>query len=195
MINPATRSRAEQAVATVTGLTAISGSSHAQTSAGQGASALDDNRRYLIAAGLAMFKDHPVLGVGFGGYQKQILTTYRRFLPSGYTDSVSHTSLITVLAEQGLVGSVLFLLFLAQFAREAISTRLSEEAMASWATVPAAVVVPIFLYSQFEARFLQEPYLWLALGLFYGAQQTALHKHVAVRVPRGAPARRPAEAA
>jgi O-antigen ligase len=195
MINPATRSRAEQAVATVTGLAATSGGSHAQTSAAQGASALDDNRRYLIAAGLTMFKDHPILGVGFGGYQKQILTTYRRFLPSGYTDSVSHTSLVTVMAEQGLVGLVLFLLFLVQFAREAIRVRLRAEAMAFWATVPAAVVVPIFLYSQFEARFVQEPYLWLALGLFYGARQAALGKDLSVPVTPEPPARRPAEAA
>jgi O-antigen ligase len=195
MINPDTRFRAEQAVAAVTGLAAPGGGSQAQGSAGQGASALDDNRRYLIAAGLTMFKDHPILGIGFGGYQKEILTTYSRFLPSGYTDSVSHTSLVTVIAEQGLVGTVLFLIFLLQFAREAIVARRRGDAMAFWATVPATLVVPIFLYSQFEARFLQEPYLWLALGVFYGAQQVALRRSVSVPVVHAPRSRRSVEAA
>ena len=45
------------------------------------------------------------------------------------------------------------------------------------------MVVPIFLYSQFEARLLQEPYLWLALGMFYGAQQAALGKSRVVGMP------------
>lgn len=175
VVNPDTRLRAEEAVATVTGLAApAAGGSSAAPQAGQAASALDDNRRYLIAAGLSMFKGHPVLGVGFGGYQHQLLTTYRSFLPSGYTDSVSHTTFVTVMAEQGVVGTVLFLVFLLQLAREAIRARRRDGPMAVWATVPAMLVIPLFLYSQFEARFLQEPYLWFCLGMFYSAQRLAV---------------------
>jgi putative inorganic carbon (hco3(-)) transporter len=169
-VNPDTRQRATDAVETLAGIAAPAQGSSSGEKAGQGASALDDNRRYLIAAGLTMFKDHPVLGVGFGGYQREILTTYQRFLPSGHTDSVSHTSFVTVLAEQGLIGTLLFVAFLFQLARESLSARRRRDV---WSTLPALMVIPIFLYSQFEGRFFQEPYLWLSLGLLYSAHVMA----------------------
>ena len=40
-----------------------------------------------------------------------------------------------------------------------------------WVQVPMVLIVPIVLYSQFEGRFLEEPYLWLCLGLMYSAFQ------------------------
>ena len=43
------------------------------------------------------------------------------------------------------------------------------DSVALWATLPAFSVIPILLYSQFEGRLIEEPYLWLALGLFYAA--------------------------
>ena len=172
-LNPDTRQRATDAVASVVGVTAPAHTSSPAGPAVQGASALDDNRRYLIAAGLTMFKDHPLFGVGFGGYQHEILTTYHRFLPSGYTDSVSHTSLVTVLAEQGLIGALLLIAFLVQLARESLEARRRRDAWAPWSSLAAMMVIPIFLYSLFEARFLQEPYLWLSLGLLYSAQLLA----------------------
>src|SRR2546429_7016092 len=85
---------------------------------GQEGVALEDNRVFLVAAGMKMFADHPLVGVGFGGYQNAMLTTYRSSLPQGYIDSVSHTSLVTVLAEQGVLGALLLLLFLVALARE-----------------------------------------------------------------------------
>src|SRR5207248_4697598 len=113
---------------------------------GQEGIALEDNRVYLIAAGLKMFNDHPLVGVGFGGYQQAMLTTYRSFLPRGYTDSVSHTSLVTVLAEQGALGIVLLVLFLLALALEALRARSRRDRWAFWSTVPATLIIPIFLY-------------------------------------------------
>jgi len=173
-VNPDTRQRAGDAMATVA--TAVTGHSAGPSTTpipGQEGIALEDNRVYLVAAGLKMFRDHPALGVGFGGYQNAMLTTYRSFLPQGYTDSVSHTSLITVLAEQGVVGAVLLVLFLLQLARDALGARNRHDAWSFWSTLPGTLVIPIFLFSQFEARFLQEPYLWLALGLYYSARLLA----------------------
>lgn len=196
MVNPDTRQRAGYAADTVVSFvtgTHFAGASGA--SAGEDDIGLKDNRVYLISAGLKMFTDHPLTGVGFGAYQHQILTTYRRYLPEGYTDSVSHTSVITVLAEQGFVGALLLVLFLVQLAREAWAARRRTDRWTLWATVAGAMVVPILLYSQFEARLLQEPYLWLALGLFYGAQQAALRSAVAVRPEGTVRVRRSVEAA
>lgn len=172
VINSDTRLRAEGALETLTSMvTGHAGSATAQPVPGE--DPVVDNRVYLVQAGMSMFKDHPVLGVGFGGYENALLTTYRSFLPKGYTDSVSHTSVITVLAEQGVVGLVLLILFLLQLAREALTVRFRAGPMWFWSTLPAALIIPIFLYSQFEARFLQEPYLWLMLGLYYSSRALA----------------------
>jgi O-antigen ligase len=187
-INPDTRQRAAEATTTVVDF--VTGAHQATRSAPgvQGDVSLDDNRVYLIAAGLKMFADHPLLGVGFGGYQHALLTTYRRFLPDGYTDSVSHTTVVTTLAEQGVAGALLLFAFLLQLAREAWVAPRRAGDWDTWTTLPAALIVPIFLYSQFEGRFLQEPYLWLALGMFYAAQQASAGSRTAVlgagRVPR-----------
>ena len=174
-VNPDTRQRAEDAALTaVSAVTSVTGH-HSSAAAGQHqvAAASDDNRKYLIAAGLKMTVDHPVVGVGFGGYQHALLTTYNRFLPAAYTDSVSHTSLVTVVAEQGILGALLMLAFLIQLAREALIARRRRDGWSLWATIPATLIIPIFLYSQFEGRFFQEPYLWVALGMLYSAQMLA----------------------
>jgi O-antigen ligase len=172
-VNPDTRMRAQDAaMMAISAVVPVS----PQRSSGvhhQAAVVSDDNRKYLIGAGLKMAADHPIFGVGFGGYQHAILTTYRRFLPPAYTDSVSHTSMVTVLAEQGIIGALLMLAFLVQLAREALAARARRDAWSLWVTVPAVVVIPIFMYSQFEGRFFQEPYLWLALGMFYSALMLA----------------------
>jgi O-antigen ligase len=180
-VNADTRDRAAGAVSTV--VTAVTGQPVDPASAipGDQGVSLADNRVYLVAAGWKMFVDHPVVGVGFGGYQHAMLTAYRSFLPQGYTDSVSHTSLVTVLAEQGVLGVVLLVLFLVVLAREALVARSRRDGWSFWSTLPATLIIPIFLYSQFEARFLQEPYLWLALGMYYSARRLAQGAAVAER--------------
>lgn len=168
-INPDTRQRAVDAagfvVATVTG-TAHNMSSPPATAGTGDTFALEDNRRYLIAAGVKMFTDHPVLGVGFAGYQHAITTTYHRFIPANVPnpDTVSHTAFVTVAAEQGLVGLALLLGFLGVLAWEAWRARRN-----GWAATAAVLVVPIVLYSQFEGRLIEEPYFWLSIALFYSA--------------------------
>jgi putative inorganic carbon (HCO3(-)) transporter len=183
-LNPETRQRAEDAA--LTAASVVSGDvagHHGLGSAGhhQAAIASDDNRRYLVAAGMKMALDHPLLGVGFGGYQHALLTTYRGFLPARYTDSVSHTSFVTVIAEQGIVGALLVAAFVIQLAREALAARNRRDAWSLWAAIPAALIIPIFLYSQFEGRFFQEPYLWLALGMLYSAQVLAQRSAIRFR--------------
>ncbi len=131
---------------------------------------LDSVRTYLIQAGWQMFRDHPVTGVGFGGFQHALLTTYKNFLPANPPATLSHTSAITILSEQGLIGALLFLAFLALLLREVIDSFIRRTPWRLWVVIPAVVIVPILAYSQFEGRLIEEPYLWLALGLFYAAK-------------------------
>ena len=169
-INPVTRQRAIDAESTL--VSAVTGTaaniSTPAASAGGDTFALADNRRYLVQAGLKMFADHPLAGVGFGSFQHELSSTYRRLIPPDLPnpDFASHTAFVTIAAEQGLIGIALMLVFLVQLGREAFAARLR-----MWAFMPAILIVPIILYSQFEGRFLEEPYLWLCLALFYAALQ------------------------
>jgi len=134
---------------------------------------LDEQRRYLIAAGLQMFIDHPITGVGFGGFQHSFLTQYKYFQVKGYQDSLSHTSVVTILAEQGLVGFLLLLVFFTQFLREITISGRRGRPQAVWSLLPAALIAVIFVDSQVEARLFTEPYLWVFLGLVYSAYRIA----------------------
>ena len=173
--NPDTRQRAQEAYATVA--SAVTGKSIAvgpsSTQPVHNANVADDNRVYLIHAGLAMFSRHPIAGVGFGGYQHALLTTYKGYLPPNRTganlDTLSHAALVTIMAEQGVVGTVLFLAFLLALAVESWRGRRRAGPWAVWVTIPATLIVPVFIYSQIEGRLITEPYFWLSVGLLYSA--------------------------
>lgn len=115
-----------------------------------------------------MLRDHPLTGVGFGGYQHALLARYSDFLPSTLNtpnlDTLSHASMVTGLAEQGVIGTSLLVAFLVALGVEALRRR------STWTVISATLIVPIFIYSQIEGRFTQEPYLWLAIELLYAAQ-------------------------
>jgi hypothetical protein len=188
--NAETRQRAEAAVATVVSLVTekpVSVGPPARP-ASVDQSAVDDNRRYLVGAGLQMLADHPAVGVGFGGYQHALLTTYRYFVPADRTgpnlDSLSHTTFVTVLAEQGAMGTLLFTVFFIVLGVEAWRARQRGGDFAVWSTIPATLIIPIFAYSQIEGRLFSEPYFWLALGLMYSANGLALPQAARASAPR-----------
>jgi O-antigen ligase len=137
-------------------------------------------RVYLITAGLQMFKDHPVFGVGFGGYHNAILTTYNRFITSSPAVSDSHTSAITILSEQGLIGILLFGSFLVLLLREVIGSMRRRTEWRDWIVTPAVLLIPILMFSQLEGRLIEEPYLWLVLGLLYLARSLETSKRTVV---------------
>ncbi len=125
-------------------------------------------RPYLVEAGLNMFTDHPLTGVGAGGYQRAFEDDYY-----GYKDpkikaniTMSHTSAVTILAELGVIGAVAVLFVIARWAQLLRDTvrRADPELKAALAGV-AMISVIIFLGSQTEGRFLEDPFLWLAAGL------------------------------
>ncbi len=170
VVNPVTKIRAIDAYDTFVSLAGITGAEvsvpNAPATEGGGDTVLADNRRYLVEAGIKMFRDHPVLGVGYGGYQHQLSTTYKSLIPANLPnpDVASHTGFVTIASEMGVVGLLLFLIFLFQLGREAFVSRGDP-----WVLLPAMLIVPILMFAQFEGRLIEEPYLWLCLALFYAA--------------------------
>jgi O-antigen ligase len=137
---------------------------------------LDEVRRYLAQGGVAMFEDHPVFGVGLGGFQPNLLGPYRNFIP--YEDltgaiSLQHMDVLRVASEEGTIGLVALLVLLV-----AIGIAIAGALRAAGPDRPlvwamAAGIVVITLASQTEGRFYLDPYLWLLIGLLAGAWRTA----------------------
>jgi hypothetical protein len=113
----------------------------------------------LIKGGVDLFGDQPFVGQGAGAFAKD----YRR--TQGSSDegaaSASHTIPVTVAAEQGIGGFLLYVALLV-----AAFTRLFRGAAAS---VPRAVIAAAFLalvvHTFMYAAFLEDPLTWTLLGV------------------------------
>ncbi len=140
-------------------------------------------RPYLVEAGLNMFTDHPLTGVGIGGYQTAFVYDYYRYKdPKIHANvTISHTSLVTMLAELGLIGMVA-LAFLAwrwiTYVRSVLGVADGElRAVVAGMAMISAIIL---LASQTEGRFLEDPYLWFAAGMVVAAEAIATRAPAAV---------------
>lgn len=124
-------------------------------------------RQFLIHGGWEMFKDNPLTGVGTGSYQNALLLVYSYVLPWWAKTSLSHTSIISILAEWGLLGLTAFTFFAARIG--AACATLYRRASTPFARVFAAwliaALLEILFQSQSEGRLFEEPYLWLLLAI------------------------------
>ena len=75
------------------------------------------SRGYHLAVGIAIFKDYPVVGVGYDNFGDHFLYRYQYIVPGGNNLWLSrrspHSSHVGILAELGLVGIILWLSILA----------------------------------------------------------------------------------
>ena len=137
---------------------------------------LDEVRRYLAQGGVAMFEDHPLFGVGLGGFQPNLLGPYRAFIPYGDLTgviSLQHMDVLRVASEEGVIGLVAWsALLVAIGGTTAAALRAADgDRPVVWAM--AAGIVVILLASQTEGRFYLDPYLWLLIGLLAGTWRSA----------------------
>ena len=114
------------------------------------------SRRALIEAGVAMFGDHPLLGVGLAGYGPELLGDYASYQSYyGSTQFRSHTSAVTTVAELGMMGVAA----LVSVAAVAVRSFAAARAAVAWraggreASALLLSVTAVFLASQSEGRF------------------------------------------
>ncbi|HWO93558.1 MAG TPA: O-antigen ligase family protein [Dehalococcoidia bacterium] len=124
-------------------------------------------REYLIDAAWAMFRDHPVFGLGLGSFQEAFLGPYSHYnLNPELGVSLSHTEVLTILAELGIVGAIIVAFLFVRYGALVVNlyraASLGDRALAAGFGVSVLV---IFVSSQAEARLLNDPYLWLMFGL------------------------------
>jgi O-antigen ligase len=132
---------------------------HLDVGSSQSADSATSGRYDLIKGGVELFTSAPVGGQGSGAFAKE----YRRTQKASDEGaaSASHTIPVTVAAEQGLPGLLVYLALLA-----AALARLFRGAAAS---VPRAVIAAAFLalvaHTFMYAAFLEDPLAWTLLGV------------------------------
>lgn len=129
---------------------------------------IDETRRYLARAGVAMFLDHPIAGVGLGGFQPMILGPYLDFVPTDYVSrptTLAHTDLIRIAAEEGLIGLAAFgILAIGVVVTLIRAVARSGERDRLILGVIGSGLLLLVLAAQTEGRLSNEPYAWLLLG-------------------------------
>jgi O-antigen ligase len=82
----------------------------------QGAQTYDSERVALWKANWEMFKDHPILGVGFGANKENLRSYYDKLgYPKTQFESHAHNQYLQILAGTGLVGFFIYLSFFVYF--------------------------------------------------------------------------------
>ncbi len=136
---------------------------------------LTSGRGSLISNGIKIAKAHPAVGVGVGGfahaYSKR---THRR-----PRQSASHNTPVTVAAEEGGLGLVLYLWLVVSLFMTAFR-RIDRSAVGNVALAAGLVLVAIFVHSLAYNDFFEDPTTWGLFGLIALAAR--------LRVPAGEPA-------
>lgn len=124
-------------------------------------------RVHLLKGGWAMFIEHPLTGVGLGNFEWALEHPYHYLVPWSDAVTRSHTSLVTVAAEMGILGIIAMFTFL--FILVVMNFRVTYR-MNAFAQALLSSVFVIWLSSQGEGRFFEDPMVWAFWGLSLAIQ-------------------------
>ena len=135
----------------------------------QGLNGASSGRPGLVSGGLNLFATRPLWGYGSGSFETEYSARHHQI---GQTLSASHTIPITIAAEQGLIGELVYLALVIAALVTLLTRCRSDPARVAIAAAFIALVFHTMLY----ADFLEDPITWTLLAI-----GTAL----AVRPPTG----------
>ena len=115
-------------------------------------------RASLVAGGIRIARAHPIRGVGLGGF-KRAYAKQAHLKGKEPKTAASHDTPVTVAAETGLPGLVLFVWLLVAAFRQTIGRR------GTLSLVAALGIAAIFVHSLFYNAFFEDPMMWALLGL------------------------------
>jgi putative inorganic carbon (HCO3(-)) transporter len=124
----------------------------------QGFNGVFSGRGSLVSGGIHMFGQRPVWGYGSGGFCDQYLLEYPDS-PGHVCDS--HTLPVTIAAEQGVIGEVVYLALLAAAAVMLLRGVRGDPVRAAVAAAFAALVLHTLVYDDF----LSDPITWTLLAV------------------------------
>ena len=134
---------------------------------------------------LQMFMDHPIVGIGYENYAANYLNySVRLGLDPRNTERSAHSLYLEVLAEQGILGFMMFAFVLySAFSSLSKSNKIFKKiALEGDADLALAFVIGFFGYLV-SAIFIHGAYprnLWLLIGISLAAQQTAKNEELLV---------------
>ena len=121
----------------------------------------DRSRRVELTA--RVFAEHPIAGVGIGS---QPLASQQLSERSGPKPNfVSHATPVTVAAELGLIGLLLYIALLVAAALLIEAVRRQDAALG---LTLAATLIALFVHSLFYSGFFEDPITWLAVAIAAG---------------------------
>jgi O-antigen ligase len=118
----------------------------------------DRSRRIELTA--KVFEHHPLVGVGLGGQPIESQRLADR--PASRQAFVSHTTPLTVAAELGIVGALLYLALLAGTAATLLAVWRQHQALG---LSLAAVFLALFVHALAYSGFFEDPMTWLVLAI------------------------------
>ncbi len=121
---------------------------------------LTSGRGSLIYNGLRIAKRHPEVGVGVGGFSQ----AYSKLTHRHIRQSASHDTPVTVAAEGGAIGLLLFFWLIVSFGRSAFR-RIDSSRAGDVALAAGLILVAIFVHSLAYNDFFEDPTTWLVFGL------------------------------
>jgi hypothetical protein len=117
-------------------------------------------RTRLVSVTARVIRDHPLVGVGVGAQPK---ASHDEAAQRGLDSrDASHTTPLTVAAELGVVGALLYVVLLAGAARVLWETYLRDRALGLGL---AAVFLTLFVHSLVYAGFFEDPVTWGTLAV------------------------------
>jgi len=163
------------ACAVVVGIAVAAGHSSLHLSSKQSLNTSSSGRAKLVRGGLSMFVHRPVWGFGSGSFAKVFRERERVGSPEAAT--ASHTTLITVAAEQGVIGlaayaAVLLAAFRLLLARLGPLRGRDPPRPLVWRAFVVAAFAALIFHTLGYAAFLEDPIAWtlLAAGIVLGGE-------------------------
>ncbi len=124
----------------------------------QGLNGASSGRPGLVSGGLDLFAARPVWGYGSGSFETEYSAHHHQI---GQTLSASHTIPITIAAEQGLIGELVYLALVV-----AALVTLLRRCRADPARVAvAAAFIALLFHTLLYADFLEDPITWTLLAI------------------------------
>jgi putative inorganic carbon (HCO3(-)) transporter len=124
----------------------------------------------LVDGAVDMFRDHPVQGVGSGGFQA--VYRERNHIRSSKVPAVSHTIPLTIAAEQGVLGLAVYAWLLVAAGVMLFGGSLRARYRHGWPgaqtiarAAVAAATCGLVLHTLIYASFLEDPILWTLLAI------------------------------
>ncbi len=126
---------------------------------GRSAKDVTSGRSRLVEVTLDAFRERPVAGVGIGGQPRASSEIVKKGSPSR---NASHTTPLTILAELGVIGVLLYGWLLAATAWALVLVARNDRAYGAGL---AAVFLVLVVHSLLYAGFLEDPLTWGVIGL------------------------------